>query len=230
MSETSALILDDCWNRIGVRGDTSCPELRRHIHCRNCPIHAAAAVAVLDRAPPSGYLADWTSHFAKAAETAAEGGEDAATQSLVIFRIGAEWLALPTSVFMEVAEFRPIHTIPYRRSGVVLGIVNIHGEILICVSLAKLLSLDDAAAPPRGGTGMTRRRLLVMGREGRRLVFPVDEVQGIHQGRTADFIDVPATIAKAAATYTTAMLSWQGRTVGCLDAELLFYTLDRSVA
>ena len=30
--------LDDCWNRIGVRGDRSCPELARVIHCHNCPV------------------------------------------------------------------------------------------------------------------------------------------------------------------------------------------------
>src|SRR4029077_5730556 len=32
-----ALVVDDCWNRIGVRGDASCPELKHHVHCRNCP-------------------------------------------------------------------------------------------------------------------------------------------------------------------------------------------------
>ncbi len=37
--------VDDCWNRIGVRGDRSCPKLAEHIHCRNCPVHAAAASA-----------------------------------------------------------------------------------------------------------------------------------------------------------------------------------------
>ena len=36
------LAIDDCWNRIGVLGDGSCPRLAEHIHCRNCPVHAAA--------------------------------------------------------------------------------------------------------------------------------------------------------------------------------------------
>jgi chemotaxis-related protein WspD len=30
--------LDDCWNRIGVRGDGSCRELEQHIHCHNCSV------------------------------------------------------------------------------------------------------------------------------------------------------------------------------------------------
>ena len=41
--------VDDCWNRIGVFGDKSCPRLERHIHCRNCEVYGAAAIALLDR-------------------------------------------------------------------------------------------------------------------------------------------------------------------------------------
>src|SRR5258706_152676 len=33
--------IDACWNRIGVRGDGSCPELARHVHCRHCPAFGA---------------------------------------------------------------------------------------------------------------------------------------------------------------------------------------------
>ena len=35
--------LNDCWNKIGVRGDGSCPELKQHAHCRNCPVYASVA-------------------------------------------------------------------------------------------------------------------------------------------------------------------------------------------
>ena len=35
--------IDDCWNRIGVRGDGSCPELKQYVHCRNCPVYSAGA-------------------------------------------------------------------------------------------------------------------------------------------------------------------------------------------
>ena len=36
-------IVNDCWNRIGVRGDRSCPELKQYVHCRNCPVYSAGA-------------------------------------------------------------------------------------------------------------------------------------------------------------------------------------------
>jgi chemotaxis-related protein WspD len=102
--------IDDCWNRIGVRGDGSCPELKQHAHCSHCPTHAAAAVALLHREAPPDYLADCTRHMAQAPEVGqADGG------SVVIFRIGAEWLALPTPVFLGVAALPAIHSLPNRR-------------------------------------------------------------------------------------------------------------------
>ena len=57
--------LNDCWNSIGVHGNASCPELEKHVHCRNCPVYSAGALALLDGYPPANYLADWTSHFAE---------------------------------------------------------------------------------------------------------------------------------------------------------------------
>jgi chemotaxis-related protein WspD len=80
--------IDDCWNRIGVRGDFSCPELRQHIHCRNCPVHSAAAVALLDVDPPPDYLDLWTRQVAQEKPSTALD-----TRSVFIFRIGTEWLA-----------------------------------------------------------------------------------------------------------------------------------------
>ena len=59
-----------------------------------------------------------------------------------IFRLGREWLALPTHVCQEMAEMRPIHTLPHRSGPVLLGLVNIRGSIRLCVSLRELLGLE----------------------------------------------------------------------------------------
>jgi hypothetical protein len=139
-----ALVVDDCWNRIGVRGDASCPELKRHVHCRNCPTHGDAASALLRRELPVAYRADWAGHFARRQEV-----EDPGTESAMIFRVGTEWLALPASVFQEVAELGAIHSLPHRRSSLVLGLTNVRGESLICFSLANLIGGDEAPQPKR---------------------------------------------------------------------------------
>ena len=217
--------LNDCWNKIGVRGDGSCPELERHVHCRNCPVYSSAATRLLDADLPAGHLEEWTGHFSRPQETTAAG-----MHSVVIFRIAAEWLALPTSVFKEVAALRTIHSLPHRRNGAVLGLVNVRGELLVCVSLAEVLGLDKIDPPKAEKFHASHRRLLVISREGGRLVFPVDEVHGIHRCASEELKPVPATVAKATATYTKSVFAWQKKTVGCLDDQLLCYTLNRSLA
>ena len=218
-------IVADCWNKIGVRGDSSCPELAEHIHCRNCPVHAAAAPGLLDRELPAGHLSEWTRHVAQEKPAAEHGA-----QSVVVFRIGLEWLALPIIVFNEIVSVRPVHALPHRRNGVVLGLVNIRGELLACVSLRQILRLDEVVAPRTDKKRLVNARLLVMRHEGGSVVCPVDEVFGVQRYYVRELAAVPATFSKAATTYTKAILSWQGKSVGLLDESLLFYTVYRSLA
>ena len=49
VTQQDAQAIDDCWNRIGIHGDNSCPLLIEHIHCRNCAVYSAAATRLLDR-------------------------------------------------------------------------------------------------------------------------------------------------------------------------------------
>lgn len=219
--------IDDCWNRIGVRGDMSCPELAEHVHCRNCPVHAAAALDMLDRPPPAGYLAEWSRHFAQGRAVESERQE---TGSVLVFRLGTEWLALATTSIQEIAELRTIHSLPRRTNGTVLGIANVRGEILVCVSLVGLLGLDTGPDTDSRNARTAHKRLVVAGRNGNRVVMPVDEVHGVLRFETASLGSVPAVLAGSARPFTRGMLNWQERTVGYLDEKLLFDAIDRSLA
>ena len=216
--------LVDCWNQIGVRGDGSCPELQKFVHCRNCPIYSSAGAALLDRPLPTEYRREWTRHFAEK-----ENQTPPAKTSVVLFRIQNEWLALPTHTFQEIAELRQIHSLPHRRGGTVLGLANIRGELLICVSLGRLLGVEqrDPREPSRHIT--TYDRLMVVNWDDSRLAFPVAEVPGIHRFQAHELKDAPATVAHSNRNYTQGVFLWQGRAVGLLDATLLFSTLNRSL-
>jgi chemotaxis-related protein WspD len=217
-------VIDDCWNRIGVRGDGSCPELTQYVHCHNCPVYAAGAADLLDADAPASYFADRTTHFAEPAHT-----EEGERRSVVIFRVASEWLALPTSVVVEVANLLPIHSLPHRRNGVVLGLASVRGELLVCVSLGQVVGAEPLAAARREGRSAAHQRLLVIRRESVRVVCPVDEVHGIHRFHPRELKGVPTTVAKSTVAYSTALLPWQGHSVGTLDDQLLFYTLKRSL-
>ncbi|MFD2270532.1 chemotaxis protein CheW [Undibacterium arcticum] len=215
--------IDDCWNRVGIRGNGSCPELRQHVHCRNCPTYSAAAAVLLDRILPDDDSGTWNGGAATIHRTVT-----ADTESALIFRIGEEWLALPSYVIKEVAELRKIHSLPHQRNQAMLGITNIRGALLMCVSLTQMLGLDDAVDARQTQNRLLSQRLLVLSHQGHCVVFPVAEVYGIHRFPVADLKAAPMTVARATATYTRAIVAWRDKTVGLLDAELLFYTLNRS--
>ena len=134
----------DCWRTIGVMGNGSCAELQKFVHCRNCPVFSAAALQLLDRPVWPQYLQEHTRHYAEARRPAAP-----ARLSVLVFRIGWEWLALPTAAFQEIVERRFVHSLPHRRNGIVLGLVNVRGELIVCVSLGRLLGLEPPTAPAR---------------------------------------------------------------------------------
>src|SRR5436190_1870769 len=109
MTALPVIAVDDCWNTIGVRGDRSCPELARAVHCHNCPVFAAAGRRFLDAPSPPGYLEEWTERLAAPVEET-----DADLESVLTFRLAEEWLALPARVLVEVTTARPVHRVPYR--------------------------------------------------------------------------------------------------------------------
>jgi len=213
--------VDTCWHSIGVYGTGTCAELEKHVHCRNCPVYSSAAHRLLDRPLPPEYRLEWAKHFA-VEETRATP----AKTSAVVFRINAEWLALPTQAFQEIAERRRIHSLPHRRLGIVLGLASIRGELLICVSLGRLLGLERSPLrSPQTDFG----RLLVANWEGHRLVFPVDEVHGICRFQADELRESPATVARSSPSYTQGIFLWQHKAVGFLHPAVLFPALNRSL-
>jgi chemotaxis-related protein WspD len=215
--------LDACWQKLGVYGDRTCPELQKVIHCRNCSVYSNAGIALLNRPLPEHYRRERTEHFAREQKLRMP-----ARRSAIVFRIGAEWLALATQAFLEVAEVRAIHSLPHRRGGLVLGLVNVRGELLICIALSRLLGLENVT--PEKQPGIAQSRLMVVEWEGHRLAYPVNEIHGIQRFQPEDLKSLPTTVAKSNACFTQGLLHWQERTVGLLDAPRLFAALNRSLA
>ncbi|KVT45068.1 chemotaxis protein CheW [Burkholderia ubonensis] len=229
--------IDDCWNRIGTRGDGSCPRLAVHARCLNCPVFAQAAATLLDRP-----LSD--ADFAEAARTAHEAhdahkappdalADDAtAPQTALAFRIADEWLGLPVPALRQIDGPRPIHPLPHRRNGVVLGLVNVRGTLTIAASLGALLGLDLGLEHDAAGRHASRHahaRLLVVEHRGDTVALPVDEVEGVLRFAASALLPAPTTLAHAATMHTRGLLAWRDTTLGLLDADRVFDSLARSL-
>jgi chemotaxis-related protein WspD len=212
------LAQNDCWNRIGVWGDHSCPELKQVVHCHNCPVFATASQRFLDAPPPGGYLEEWTERLIAPIEVTADD-----LQSVLIFRLGEEWLALRVQVLLEVTSSRPVHCVPHR-AGLLAGLVNIRGELHLCVHLAQLLGIVTGVTG-RPALENARPRMIVVENDGDRWVFPVDEVDQVYRLTPTELTGTPATIARSASRLTRAVLAWRERSIGYLDDERLFRML-----
>jgi chemotaxis-related protein WspD len=224
LESLSTFRLNDCWKKIGVWGNRECGELKKVIHCRNCVVYSSAAAQLLGAELPPDYLESWTKHFASEQKV-----ESRQMEAALIFRIGAEWLALSPNNLQEIAEGRPIHSLPRGRSKTLLGLVNIRGELLVCVALDGVLGLEKMGLEKSSSKRTLYRRMVVAGREDARFVFPVEEVHGIHWFDPKELRGVPATVAKAQATYIKGLLLWQDKSVSCLNDQLLFDMLDGSL-
>ncbi len=222
---------EGCWHRIGVAGDRSCPELDTFIHCRNCPAFAAAARGFFDRHAPEGYLAEWSSWLAgagaecgvaTAAEARCDDEEDALAQregvSLLVFRLGPEWLAFRTRAVAEVTRPRPLHRVPHRSNAIFLGLVNLQGQAQLCVSLHGLMGIESPGSPPRLIVLRDRKRAETW-------AFAADEVLGVHRVPRGRWGPVPSTLANPSVGFSQAVLDWDGHSVGLLDEVRVFAAL-----
>lgn len=216
---------DDCWNRIGVRGDNSCERLAQYVRCLNCPVFEQAAARMLDR-PVQGATSVPISQQSTARADAASLRRDGS----LVFRVGAEWLALTASALRYVGESRPIHSLPHRRSSAVLGVVNVRGVLTLAASLADLLHID-ALAQTAAATGARAAtpRLLVTEWDGETTAFPVDDVEGVAYFGVDELLPAPATLAHAAGRHVRGVFPWRGRSVGVLEPDALFGALTRSL-
>lgn len=215
--------IHDCWNRIGVAGDRSCEKLMAHVHCRNCDVFARAAQHNLQRPVGDEYKKEWAGHFRRA-QSAANKNDTSA----LVFRIGREWLALPTKLFVAVAPQAAPHVLPHRSGRGLIGIVNLGGKLYPCMSLAALLGVDERDSPPAKGRH-TFARLLLLQWEEQAFALPVADLHGIIRYASAAVQAPAATINKGLSRFLSCVITHENMHVGCLDAALIGYQLARTL-
>lgn len=174
MSRFNAVELEqDCWNRIGVRGDRSCRELEHYVHCRNCPAYAQAAQRTLQIPVDTSYREAWAERLRQPHLQAQMGDASA-----LLFRIGCQWLAVPAAMVQSVAPLAPVHRLPHRDRAGLLGVVNIGGRLAPAIALGPLLGIDSAGSPDIDGRHVFPR-LLVIEAGARSCALPVTELHGM---------------------------------------------------
>lgn len=203
-----------CHRVIGAWGNQQCSLLASRVHCRNCPVYWRSGRQLLDRAPAEGMPS-------LVGAGASEIGSDAGKSSIIVFRVGDEWLALPTRLAREVLNPLPAHRIPHRRDPRFLGIVNVRGELLPCVQLSKMLETKPASAEATGA-----ERLIIIEREGSAWAVPVDEIDGIRRVSEEALLASPVTVELSLSRFTRAIIDLPIGRTGLIDEDLLWRAME----
>lgn len=184
-----------------------------------------SASTLLERPPPQEYLQEWTNILMRQSE----GESTEETICVMVFRLGQEWLALETIYFKQVVHRRLIHRIPHRSGKTLLGMVNINGELQLCVALNRLLEIDQVITSHPSRVPYHQDRMMTIEKEHDLWIFPVDEIEGIQIWNLSAIENVPVNVSKSTASYLKGIINIGQKSVGLLDDELLFYSLKRSI-
>jgi chemotaxis-related protein WspD len=173
---------------------------------------------LLDRPVPDEVAAEWTAEAAEPKETSP------LAQSVVVFRVGDEWFALRSTVFVSIQFYQAAHTVPRRTGKLFAGLVNVNGELWLCVSLAGALGIQEPAARD------SRVRTCAIRCAGERYAFQADEVLGVRRIAESAFEPPPLTVARSASGQTSATVTVGELRVGLLDETKLFDMLGKALA
>ncbi len=218
-------LINDCWNRIGVGGDGSCEQLQIHVHCRNCPVFSQAGQQLFNRTPPESFVQQSTEQLAQPPLI-----DDGDALPAIVFRVGEEWLALPAHMAIEITEATAIHRIPHRRERELMGLVNVRGELQLCISLHELLDIPVVRAAEGDDAEPGVYRLLVAERAAARWALCIDEIWGVQRVTARELTPAPATVARRQHALSRSLFAAEdGRRIGLLDEQKLFDTLQRRI-
>lgn len=183
------------------------------------------ASKLFERTPTQEYIEEWTNDLMQ--PQSSENSEG--ILSVIVFRLGEEWFALPTICIKEVSHCRAIHQIPHRTNNTLLGVINLNGELQLYVALHRLLEVDSSADIQTIRIPYQQERMIAIVKDRDLWVFPVAEIDGIYKWDLTKLENVPVSVSRSSANYVKGIMKKENRSVGLLDEELLFASLKRSI-
>lgn len=193
-----------CWNDIGIWGDSTCPRLVSSIHCANCSIYSDAGRELFEREIPKDYFKSWDEEMQTHTDYAMRS-----ETSFFVFKCGENLFALPMQSVTEMSSMRMIHKIPYRRGGVIEGLVNINGELVIATNLLALFSLPTKLENPKS--------IVVCSSGSNKFAFAVDAVRGLSVPDENSMKDADSSDA----WYVAKKFTLNGEKIILIDFEIL---------
>ncbi len=193
--------------------------------CSNCPEYSEAGRKLFDREMDEGERVHWTRLMAEEKKQRSSG-----LSSVIVFRLGHEWLGLSAGVFDQILDLRPPRTVPGRSNRIFTGLVNVGGELLPSVSAREALRIPRADPGAGDQRGISEPCLAVVRASSGRFAFDVDEILGMFRYDRSESSAPPVTVAQAHHAFACAIVEIGELSVTLLEADVLFEVFDRSLA
>lgn len=212
---------EKCWDELGVFGSGICELLNEYNHCKICPVYISSGRKLLHRDIPDELIDEWTELF-----TLEKSKEQINKTSVVVFKISGEWLAIKTELFQEAVVYKYVHSVPGRTNKYFHGVLNVNGELLLCISMAAFLELPEAMSVIDEGK-VIYKSILVLNEKAQRYAFPIDEFAGVFNVPSEIIESIPATVSKSDNTISTGLFVYNDKKVGLIDDKKLIEILKR---
>jgi chemotaxis-related protein WspD len=116
-----------------------------------------------------------------------------------------------------------VHRIPHRTNPIVAGLANLRGQLHLCASLHGLLDVVPMGDPDANSGRVPR--MIVIRRGVESWVFTAEDVLGVPRVPQGLLRNVPSTLANATVSFSQAIFTWEGHSVGLLDEARVFDAL-----
>ncbi len=218
----TTLNINDCWNKIGVWGSKSprCEKLKRLTHCHNCEIYSQAGSQLLSRPAEESYLLEWKNNLNQPRQE-----KNINLKSALVFRMGDEWFALASKLVKEITHCDKHHSLPHIKNQVLRGLVNVHGELLLNVSLGYLFKINKSESSNKH----TQERYIIIDDNEESFAFPATEVRDIIHYDMDDIQPTPSTIKKDTSCFINGIIRHKNTDVGLLNSDLVFSALHKNI-
>jgi len=179
---------------------------------------SGAVLRLLDRPIGAADLSASAVNVAVPAENRTRG-----TVGVLLFQLDQETLGVPAKHLRRITTFTRPSPVPHRSSGVLRGLCNIQGELLLCVDLRRLLGLAPIAGPEMSGKDAESdaRRMVVIGPADASWVFEVDALRGVERIDPGALVPPPMTVGQAIGAFVAGLADVGDERVTILDAERL---------
>ena len=147
----------------------------------------------------------------------------------MIFRLGLEWYAIQTKYCNEISTIKSKHRLPHQKNPLILGIVNVHGKIQLCFSLAHVLNVNSYDNFSDLSDLESYQNYIEIAHDKQNYVFAIQEVDNVSRISFSDLKQAPTTLNQESLQKIQGMFLHQNRNIALLNTDHVLQKIEEMI-